>query len=180
MEYVSDFFLLCACAIEEIRSLIAWLYKNAITDIAVAGVSKGGYIAVVAGAVSQLPVSVAALVAPINGIAVFIDGLTGKLCDWRTLQATAPAYGSAEKRMREIFEATSIERIAHPNHKKMIVIGARKDKFVPLMYHQLLGRHWEETEVRWLHGGHVSSILERMHFLSAITSCFDPETCQSV
>lgn len=166
---LSDFVLLCGAAIEEARSLLQWLYKQGHQRLAVVGISKGGYIASVAGILSPVPVAIVTIVAPHNGIVVFIDGLTSKLCDWKKLTHTCGPCGNISARMKSVFNATSLERLPSPvSDTKVILIGARHDRFVSRASYETMRDHWPNAEIRWLPGGHVSSILQSRYFVSAI------------
>jgi hypothetical protein len=164
----SDFFLLCGSAIEESRSLLQWLYDAGHRKLGIAGISKGGYIASVAGLHSRMPLGIATLVAPHSGVPVFLEGLTRRMCDWRNLQSTCGA-GLVKDKLRNLFLKTGLDSMIAPGpDKKVIVIGAVNDRFVPRNSYETMSRHWKNAEFRWLPGGHVSSILDRKSFVRAV------------
>ena len=170
---LSDFVLLCGAAIEESRSLLLWLRRQGYQRLAVVGISKGGYIASVAGILSSFPVAIVTIVAPHNGIVVFVDGLTSGLCDWNKLKHTSGERGDISARMQSVFNATSLERLPSPiPDRKVILIGARHDRFVSKASYETMRNHWPHAEIRWLPGGHVSSIVQSRYFVSAIHDAF--------
>jgi Alpha/beta hydrolase domain containing 18 len=167
--HLSDFFLLCGSAIEEARSIMNWLNSNGTRHMAVAGVSKGGYIAAAAGATMPFPVAIATIVAPQSGVDVYIEGLTHHLCDWAQLRLTAPSNKCFDKYLDELFYKTALPRIPQPTQRSAIVaIGAKNDRFVPSTAYLVMKTAWPTTELRWLPGGHVSSIFERKHLIKAV------------
>lgn len=164
----SDFFLLCGSAIEESRSLLQWLYDAGHRRLGIAGISKGGYIASVAGIHSPMPLAIATLVAPHSGVPVFLDGLTRGMCNWQKMQATCGDV-SARDKLRRVFMQTGLDNTVAPGADKyMIAIGAVNDRFVPRSSYDTMIRHWKNVEFRWQRGGHVSSILDRKYFVQAI------------
>jgi len=86
LSHFSDFLVLSACAINEGQSLIQWLGQMDFKAVCVAGISKGGYLATVAGMRSPDSVRIVSVVAPHSGVAVLLEGLLGRLCDWDLLQ----------------------------------------------------------------------------------------------
>ena len=170
LAHLSDFFLLCGASIEEGRALLTWLRESGFTNLTIAGVSKGGYIAAVAGSFVPFDVAIVTLVAPHSGKAVFIDGLTRLRCDWEAIRQTYPGSDhSAEHELNVLFDDTSLERIPQPGRGKVTIsIGAYHDYFVPRQSYEVMENHWPSARWRWLAGGHVSSIVVREHFFAAI------------
>jgi hypothetical protein len=165
---LSDFFLLCGSAIEEARSLLQWLYNEGYRTLGITGISKGGYIASVAGIHSPMPLAITTLVAPHSGVPVFLDGLTRDICNWKKMQTTCGDVSVRDK-LRHFFVQTGLDNTAAPgSDKHMIAIGAVNDRFVPRSSYDTMIRHWKNVEFRWRRGGHVSSILDRKYFVHAI------------
>jgi dienelactone hydrolase len=172
LTYFSDFFLQCGTAIEEARSVICWLRAQGFKRVGIAGVSHGGYLAAVAGAFAEPPLGVVTCVAPHSGNAVFIEGLTRKLCDW---PGSAADGESVLSRARSLFDATSLEQIAELSAgHRLIAVAATHDKFVPSQSYRVMARHWRRSEVRWVRGGHVSSIMRHKVYLEAIKDALRP------
>ncbi len=147
LSHFSDFLVLSACAINEGQSLIQWLGQMDFKAICVAGISKGGYLATVAGMRSPDP---------------------------RIVSVVAPHSGESKpvrQHMAEVFDRTYLERLPLPSEaRRLIVIGATNDRYVPASSQQRMQSLWgDRADYRWLPGGHVSSIAESSHVIDAIT-----------
>jgi hypothetical protein len=53
--------------------VLAWLAGQGFRELCAAGISKGGYLATVAGLRSSVPAHVVALLPPDSGVAVLVD-----------------------------------------------------------------------------------------------------------
>ena len=171
LSHFSDFLVLSACAINEGQSLIQWLGQMDFKAVCVAGISKGGYLATVAGMRSPDSVRIVSVVAPHSGVAVLLEGLLGRLCDWDLLQKSSGESKPVRQHMAEVFDRTSLERLPLPSEaRRLIVIGATNDRYVPASSQQRMQSLWgDRADYRWLPGGHVSSIAESSHVIDAIT-----------
>jgi hypothetical protein len=166
---LSDFVLLGGTAIEEARSAVSWLQREGFEKICVTGISLGGYLAAVAGASAKPPVAIVMLLAPHDGNVVYIDGLSRSLCHWPEMQRTCGSAEPVEAKFRAVFDAISLERIPEPETShRIIALGASSDRFVPPGSFRRMARHWPASELRWIRGGHISSILRRRHYFEAI------------
>lgn len=175
LSHFSDFLVLSAACIEEARGVLAWLGDQSFDNICIGGISKGGYLAAVAGLRSPVPVQVVSLLAPHSGVPVLIDGLLGRLCDWNLLQRTSGSRAPVRQQMEEVFKQTSLEHLPLPGSaRRLTLIGARRDHYVPAQSYERMQRHWAgNATVRWLRGGHVSSIAERGHLIHALAEALD-------
>ncbi len=175
LSHFSDFLVLSAACIEEARSLLAWLDHQAFKAVGIAGISKGGYLATVAGLRSAASVQVVSLLGPHSGVPVLLEGLLGRLCDWDLLQRSSGSATPVRQQIADVFERTSLEHLPLPEPtpgalKRLILIGARNDRYVPATSYERMQAHWgNRADVRWLPGGHVSSIAERKHLIDTIT-----------
>jgi hypothetical protein len=176
LQYFSDFLVLCAAAIEEARAVLGWLSTQGFQNLCTAGVSKGGYLAAVAGLRTPATTHVVALVPPDSGVSVFVDGLLGQLCDWDLLQRTSGSRLPVKRQMIDLFAETSLERRSVPeSSQRLTLVAARRDRYVPSDSYERLARHWgAHADIRWLGGGHVSTIAERHHLIDAITDTLLP------
>ena len=174
LSHFSDFFVLCSSSVEEGRAVLGWLAREGFDRLCTAGLSKGGYLATVTGLRSAVPADVVALLAPHSGVPVLVDGLLGRLCDWELLQRTSGSDTPVRQRMVELFEPTSLERLPPPAPpRRLTMICARQDRYVPRDSYERMARRWQtQAIVRWLPGGHVSSIVERSHLIRAIEETF--------
>lgn len=176
LSHFSDFLVLSAVSIEEARALLDWLAALGVTQLGVAGISKGGYLAAVAGLRSVQRPHVAAFLPPHSGVAVLLDGLLGRLCDWEALQCTSGSAMPVREQMAEVFAQTSLQRLPGPAaSQRLILVGARQDRYVPRHSYETMQQHWHGcAEVRWLAGGHVSSIADHRPFFEAVSALFTP------
>jgi hypothetical protein len=170
LSYFSDYALLCGACIEEARAVLAWLGREGCGNVCVAGISKGGYLATVAGLRPPLQAHVVALLPPHSGSAVLLDGLLSGLCDFDSLQRTSGVEMPVREHMREVFELTSLEHLPLPHaSQSLLLIGARQDRYVPRYSYEKLAQRWQGyATMEWLAGGHVSSIAESGHLVGAI------------
>ena len=143
LSHFSDFLVLSACAINEGQSLIQWLGQMDFKAICVAGISKGGYLATVAGMRSPDPVRIVSVVAPHSGVAVLLEGLLGRLCDWDLLQKSSGESKLVRQHMAEVFDRTSLERLPLPSEaRRLIAIEATNDRYVPASSQQRMQSLW--------------------------------------
>jgi hypothetical protein len=171
LAHFSDFVVLSAASVEEGRAVLGWLDRQGFDRLCIAGISKGGYLATVAGLRASVRAHVVALVPPHSGVPVLVDGLLGRLCDWDLLQRTSGSTTPVRQQMVDLFEQTSLERLPPPAPpQRVTLICARHDRYVPSYSYEHMARCWQaHATVRWLPGGHVSSIVERSHLTRAIT-----------
>ncbi len=176
LSHFSDFLVLCATSIEEGRAVLGWLGRQGFDQLCTAGISKGGYLAAVAGLRSPVPAHVVAMLPPHSGVAVLVDGLLGELCDWDLLQHTSGSSTPVRQQMIDLFELTSLEQLTPPGApQRLTLICARQDRYVPRYSYEKMARRWQgHAAVHWLPGGHVSTIAERGHLTRAITRTLIP------
>ncbi len=165
----SDFVLMGASAIEEARSVIQWLQQRDFPGICITGLSLGGFLAAVAGALAAPSVAIVTFLAPHDGNVVYLDGLSRKLCDWTQMQKTCGTAAPVTEKFRAVFEAISLERLPEPaGGRRVIAVAALHDRIVPPSSYRQMGRLWPRCEMRWIRGGHVSSIMRPKVHLAAI------------
>jgi pimeloyl-ACP methyl ester carboxylesterase len=165
----SDFVLMGGAAIEEARSVLQWLQQRDFRGICVTGLSLGGFLAAVAGALAAPPVAIVTFLAPHDGNVVYLDGLSRKLCDWARMQKTCGTPDPVIGKFRAVFEAISLERLPEPaGGSRVIAVAALHDRIVPPDSYRQMGRLWPSCEMRWIRGGHVSSIMRPKAHLVAV------------
>jgi hypothetical protein len=160
LDYVSDLLLLGGVAIEEARSLLVWLSGAGYNRLGVTGVSLGGYLATVTGALTSFPLAIVPCVAPHSGVPVFTEGLFSRSCDWTKLGSSVGGVDCARQRFRDLLKFTGVETFPPGKPTDSIIsVAAIDDRVVPKHSSEMILRHLSGTEIRWVSGGHVSSIL---------------------
>jgi hypothetical protein len=159
LNHVSDLLLEGGAVVEEARSLLLYLYDSGFKKLGVAGISKGGHHAALVASLCQIELSSVTLVAPHSGIPVFTEGLFSRLVDWNALGAKSSDELSMKAKLRDILAFTSIEHLPPPTYdSRLVTLAARHDKVVPRYSFETYARHWKNSTIHWLRGGHVSSI----------------------
>jgi surfactin synthase thioesterase subunit len=81
-----------------------------------------------------------------------------------------------KQQMRDLFAQTSLMRLPAPAlGLRATLVAARRDRYVPRDAYERLAPHWKgRADVRWLGGGHVSTIAERGHLIRAIIHTLRP------
>jgi pimeloyl-ACP methyl ester carboxylesterase len=167
---LSDFVLMGGAAIEEARAVAHRLHERGSQRLCLTGVSLGGYLAAVAAALAPHPVALVTVLAPHDGNVVYLDGLSRGLCDWAQMDKTCGT--AATERFRAVFEAISLARLPLPaTVAPVIALAATHDRYVPPDSFRTLARLWQRSELRWIGGGHVSTILLRRR--SQLTALLD-------
>jgi len=166
----SDYPLLTAACVEEVRMALEWMRGQGFTRLCAAGVSQGGYTSAAAGMRLQFSISVVAVATPHSGGPVVLDGIPGRMVDWAILDKTCPAGATAREHMEAVFERTRLDRLPDPVARPSITLfAAKRDRYVPEYSYQLLQDHWADmAKVVWTDGGHVSTILERTRYAKEI------------
>ena len=176
---LSDLLLMGGAAIEEARSATLWLQRSGFDNICVTGLSMGGYVAAVVGALARPPVSIVTLLAPHHGNVVYLDGLSHGLCNWRRMQESCGA-GLVEEKIRAVFDAVSLEHVPEPKPGRFIAIAATCDRFVPPVSYHMMKSIWPSIEIRWVRGGHISVMLRRSVYIAALLDAMQPDSVQSL
>ncbi|MDB9787140.1 alpha/beta hydrolase family protein [Bacteriovoracaceae bacterium] len=165
---VIDLLLLGACSIEEGRSLLCYGQQKGYKHLAVTGVSRGGFIAAIAASITPLPVAISTQIAGLSISKAFTDGIIKHLCNWKNLANELPLdfdYTGdktelVRSKLTEILSITDIANYPLPEKvKAAIITGARNDQVISPQTVLDLHQYWKGSELRWLPGGHVSSIM---------------------
>lgn len=172
---VSDLLLLGGAAVEEARSLLQWLDRRGHPRLGVTGASMGGYLAALAGMLTAFDVAIVPYVAPHSAVPVFTEGLFRKACDWKKLAGDRLNQGFADRKLRQYLQCTGIDQFPPPRNKAVVIaVAARDDRVVPGHSVEALSRRWPDAELRWIAGGHVSSLLGRQRsHLSALVDAME-------
>ncbi len=171
----TEFLRMSRAATDEGVALLRYLKSRGHSTLGVTGISMGGYVALTSAARSELEVAVSACVPSHSGSPVYTDGLISKICDWSTLQKELGERGDARKFMREILDSSDIRVFPKPKRPDAVVIvGARKDAYIPNYSTEIIKEHWHEASLRWVEHGHVGSFLFcGKDFRRAVVDSFD-------
>jgi len=172
----TEFLRMSRAATDEGVALLRYLYRQGHRILGVTGISMGGYVALTAAARSELEIAVAACIPSHSGSPVYTDGLLSKVCDWNFLQKELTGTGKdARKFMRAILDCSDIRAFPKPKRPDAVVIvGARKDAYIPNYSTEVIKEHWQEANLRWVKHGHVGSFLFcAKDFRQAVADSFD-------
>ena len=149
-----------AQAVWDIRRLISWIRAQEPTGIGALGLSLGGYTTAVYASLED------DLVCAIPGIALAdIPRMLARHAVPRQLDR-AMARGYSLDRAREVLRVVS-PLVLEPRVPKAgrMLFGAVADRLVTPDHVRDLWRHWDEPEIVWYQGGHVTFRLERSVFV---------------
>lgn len=166
---VSDMLTMSVASVEEGKSILFELRRRNTRYMAVAGVSQGGMIAAVVGAVTPHPLAIAANLAAHSPEVIFTEGLLRAFVDWDALEVTSP--GEAAPRMKVLFQGGDLMHLPKPVQIEAAVIqGAVRDLVVPRSSIENHIQAWAGAKVLWLPGTHVTSLkLHGRDFRQTIT-----------
>ncbi|EFJ06660.1 hypothetical protein SELMODRAFT_236489 [Selaginella moellendorffii] len=159
---VSDLLVLGRATIEEARTLLYWLDKQAgFSKLGVCGLSMGGVHAAMVGSLHPTPLAVLPLLSPHSAAVAFCEGIMKYGTAWEVLmrdEACSMTLDQVRERMRAVLSLTDVTRFPIPkNPRAVIFVGATNDGYIPGNSMLELQRAWPGSEVRWVTGGHVSS-----------------------
>lgn len=166
---VNDFMTMGGAAVAEARGILAWLKEQG-WDAGIAGYSMGGNTAALTSASVPFPVATAALAASHSPGPVFLDGVLSSGIAWDALGGPVQ-----EQALRDTLNAVSVLHIdPEPHTASAVVVGARSDAYVPATATEALARHWVDSELRILPGGHATLVWFHKNALAdAIVDSFD-------
>ena len=167
---VADFAAMGHAAVQEGRALLTHFAAD--YRVGVTGYSMGGNIAALIGALSDHPVAIAALAASHSPGPVWLDGILFHMVDWEALGGRE--NGTVERLRRELTQASVLAVPARPHTAQAVIVGARRDGYVPSEAVEALHEHWDGSELRWVDAGHATMIWRKKQSLvDAILSSFD-------
>jgi pimeloyl-ACP methyl ester carboxylesterase len=174
LKCVSDLILMGSAALTEGRVLLAWLCREGYSRTGVSGISMGGHMAALIGALSPEPVAIAPCIAPHSPSAVFLDGVLSRYCAWNALNNGHHGPEEAREFMTGLLDIMDIRRYPPPQAPAAAcLVAARSDAYIPLESAAKLHRHWPGASLRWLEGGHVGAFLfHRGVFTETIVQAF--------
>jgi pimeloyl-ACP methyl ester carboxylesterase len=160
---VADFGVMGRAAVIEGTALVHTL-AAAGTPVAVAGYSMGGNLAAMVAAASTVPVATAALAASYSPAPVFLEGVPAAGIAW---QALGPRQTAIERIACTLGLASVLRMPVPPHVAAAVIVGGRRDGFVPPAATVALHEHWADAELRWLDMGHATMLWFAKDALSA-------------
>ncbi|MGA9520070.1 MAG: alpha/beta hydrolase family protein [Myxococcaceae bacterium] len=152
---VSDFVRMGTATVREARALARWMRDEGLPAPMLAGYSMGGQMAALTAASVPWPVRVVAMAPSASPAPVFTEGPLHRAIDWDALGGAA-----AKPRLAELLRSFSVLRLPPPDSRgRAIVVGTRRDGFVPPSDMQAIATHWPHAELRWLDAGHVGAVV---------------------
>ena len=170
MRTVTDFFAMGSAAVAEGRSLLKWLAANRPGPVGITGYSMGGNIAALISATTPFPIATAALAAAYSPGPVWMEGALGAAIAWDALGGT-----EAREELCLTLGLPSALRFPPPLLPTAAVLANPKlDGYIPRHAFEDLHKHWPGSELRWIDGGHASTMLWRKNDLvRAIVDSFE-------
>ena len=172
---VSDLILMGSAALTEGRALLAWLHREGYSRSGVSGISMGGHMAALVGALSPDPVAIAPCIAPHSPSAVFLEGILSRYCAWNALNHGHQGHEDAQGFMAKLLDIMDIRRYPPPKAPTAAyLVAASNDAYIPPESAAKLHSHWPGSNLRWLESGHVGAFLfHRGAFADNIVQAFD-------
>ena len=163
---VAQQFVMNVAAVDEALALVGWLRAEGHVP-AVTGYSQGGYTASLVAAYEPDGVAAVPCAAGISAADIFTRGLMAQHIAWSRL-AEGAGEGDARARMAALLDKASLDRLRLPRRPDAVVlVGARRDGYVDPRSVEMLNRHWTGSVLRWLPGGHVSSVVTGRRAMAA-------------
>ena len=154
---VTDFFAMGSAAVSEGRSLLKWLAANRPGRVGSTGYSMGGNIAALISATTPFPIATAALAASYSPGPVWMEGALGTAIAWDALGGIG-----AKDELARTLGLPSALRFPPPLLPAAAVLANPKlDGYIPRSAFEGLHDHWPGSELRWIDGGHASTMLWR-------------------
>lgn len=160
IEYFTDFLKMNRATQDEGLALLKYFRNEGYTNLGVTGISMGAYIALAVAQQFPYTLAVSACLPSHCASAAYTEGVMMKSCDWKKLKEDLKPEQDPIEYMRKILDVSDLRKLPTPkrtNHA--ILIGAKKDAYIPEYSTYYIHKHWEGSELRWVNSGHVGSIL---------------------
>lgn len=151
-----DFVHAEAQAIWDLRRLIGWMRGQGAERIAVHGISLGGYTGSLLSCIEPGIDTVIAGVPPTDITA------TRNYISTSQERRMARVAGLEEVQSRAVHSVVSpLAMTSLVPRSSRYIYAATGDQFVPVEQVAALWRHWEQPEISWCTGGHLSALMQR-------------------
>ena len=166
---VSHHTLLNLALVEESRALVTWLLAQRYDRVGVAGFSMGGTMAALVGATIDARIAVAVIAAGLSSAPVMTQYMLSWSIDYEALGDAGRA------RIRRFCERGDLVHYPKPRAvEAAIVLGCRRDWYIPPEQVRALHGLWRGSELRWVNAGHVSALFtERRALRAAVSDSLD-------
>lgn len=162
---VADFGILGYGAVAEALALAAAFPEH---RLGFSGFSMGGTLAALAAALYPRRAAIAPLAGAYSPAPVYLDGLLRHGISWKALGGTGQ-----RRRLRELLGRVSVLDLpVRPWHRDAVLVGARRDRFVPPDAVERLARHWKGCELRWVDTDHAGLARRREELARHIVDAF--------
>lgn len=138
-------------AVWDIRRLVAWLRDEGAERVGVLGLSLGGYTtALIASLEDDIECAIAGIPAAEFG------ELSCYHSSGRALAQATEARITPERITAALTPVSPLVLRPRIAHDRRFIFGALADRFVPPQQVEALWRHWDQPEICWYPGGHLS------------------------
>ena len=156
---VSDHILMVIGILWEAQALLAHLHGQ-YQKLTVAGYSMGGHMAAIAAALSPFPVASAVLATGASASVIYTRSLLSWSVDFDALGNKAMGSLGARERLCRLFDLADVTRFPPPMRTNAaVIVGCARDGYVPGTETERLHRQWPGSTLRWVNGGHFSSLV---------------------
>ena len=160
LRHFTDLLMMGETAAREGWALVRWLRERGFTSIGVTGVSMGGHMAALVGAVTREEVAVVPCIGMHSAAPVFTEGILSQQIDWALLGESVGGRAAAVQKVRDILAYSDIRRYPLPvRPEATICVSATRDAYINNHSILLLQQHWSGSEVRWVRAGHVRAFV---------------------
>jgi hypothetical protein len=154
-------------AVHDVDLVRRWITAESGRPVGILGLSLGGYLAALMAGLRDDWAFVIPLIPPVS-----LDALAGSLLAIGGPAARlAPPVPFAELRAAYAVHSPLTYPLAVPR-ERVLIVGARGDRFVPPEHAYALWRHWGEPDIHWYSGGHVASF-SRARLMSRVMAHLD-------
>ena len=156
----TDLLTMGEATVREGWALLEWLARRGFGPLAVTGVSMGGHMSSIIGAVTRRPVAIVPCIGMHSAAPVFADGILSEQLAWDVLGASVGGAEAARERVREVLAASDVRRYPMPERPDATIgVSALRDAYIHTGSIQLIASHWPGAEIRWVPAGHVRAYL---------------------
>jgi len=152
---MSDQFAMNMATIMEARSLLRWLREQGYDRLGLVGYSQGGFMSALVAELEPHPLALVCGATGNSPWRSFTELQLSQLLDWKALQKELGAGCNAKGLLKDMMEVVRIDR--HPPPvlpQAAILLAVKNDLLVPNDETQVLLRHWNGADLRWIDGGH--------------------------